>query len=179
MTDEKRSTPRTADLRTAAGHHAGRVLSAYSGEHSVYGIVLVTALIAVGVDDETDLDVLVFVLGTVFVFWLAHIYASVVASRGKRPPVPLGRAILDGMRHTSGMLVAMLIPSLLLLLAVFGWVEEWTAYWLALGSGVVLLALIGWANASRNGSPWLWRIAGTLATTGLGLFVILLSIVVH
>ena len=57
------------------------MLDAYSGEHGVYGIVLVTALIAVGWEDETDFDVLLFVIGTIFVFWLAHIYAAVVASR--------------------------------------------------------------------------------------------------
>jgi hypothetical protein len=35
-------------------NHARRVLDAYSGEHGVYGIVLVTALIAVGWEDDTD-----------------------------------------------------------------------------------------------------------------------------
>lgn len=159
--------------------HAKRVLGAYSGEHGVYGIVLVTALIAVGWDDDTDLEVLVFVVGTVFVFWLAHIYAAVVASRAKAPPVALRTAVAAGIRHTYGMLVAMLIPVFLLSLAVIDLVEEYTAYYLALGSGVVMLALIGYANASRNRSPWYWRVGGVLATTGLGLLVIVLSIVVH
>ncbi|WP_314502401.1 hypothetical protein [uncultured Microbacterium sp.] len=159
--------------------HARRVLDAYSGEHGVYGIVLVTALIAVGWDDDTDLEVLVFVVGTVFVFWLAHIYAAVVASRAAETPLVLRTAVARGIRHTYGMLVAMLIPALLLSLAVIGLVEEYTAYYLALGSGVVMLALIGYANAARNRSPWYWRLGGVLATTGLGLLVIVLSIIVH
>ena len=155
------------------------VLDAYSGEHGVYGIVLVTALIGVGWDDETDLEVLIFVVGTVIVFWLAHIYAAVVASRAARPPVVLRVALVHGIRHTYGMLVAMLVPALLLWLAVVDLVEEYTAYYLALGSGIVLLALIGYANAARNGSTWPWRIAGILSTTALGLLVIVLSILVH
>jgi len=159
--------------------HARRVLDAYSGEHGVYGIVLVTALIAVGWDDDTDLEVLVFVVGTVLVFWLAHIYAAVVASRAAETPLVLRTAVARGIRHTYGMLVAMLIPALLLSLAVIGLVEEYTAYYLALGSGVVMLALIGYANAARNRSPWYWRLGGVLATTGLGLLVIVLSIIVH
>ena len=159
--------------------HARRVLDAYSGEHGVYGIVLVTALIAVGWDDDTDLEVLVFVVGTVFVFWLAHIYAAVVASRAAETPLVLRTAVARGIRHTYGMLVAMLIPALLLSLAVIGLVEEYTAYYLALGSGVVMLALIGYANAARNRSLWYWRLGGVLATTGLGLLVIVLSIIVH
>jgi hypothetical protein len=159
--------------------HARRVLDAYSGEHGVYGIVLVTALIAVGWDDDTDLEVLVFVVGTVFVFWLAHIYAAVVASRAAEKPVPLRTAVAHGIRHTYGMLVAMLVPAILLSLAVMGWVEEYTAYYLALASGIVILALIGYANAARNRSPWFWRLGGVLVTTGLGLLVIVLSIIVH
>lgn len=159
--------------------HAKRMLGAYSGEHGVYGVVLVTALIAVGWDDDTDLEVLIFVIGTVFVFWLAHIYAAVVASRAADAPPSLRTALALGIRHTYGMLVAMLIPAFLLWLAVIDVVEEYTAYYLALGSGVVTLAVIGYANASRNRSPWYWRVAGVLATTALGLLVIVLSIIVH
>ena len=159
--------------------HAKRMLGAYSGEHGVYGVVLVTALIAVGWEDDTDLEVLIFVVGTVFVFWLAHIYAAVVASRAAETPPSLRTALALGIRHTYGMLVAMLIPAFLLWLAVIDVVEEYTAYYLALGSGVVTLAVIGYANAARNRSPWYWRVAGVLATTALGLLVIVLSIIVH
>ena len=77
------------------------------------------------------------------------------------------------------MLVAMLIPALLLTLGSLGWVEEYTAYFLALGSGIVLLGVIGYANAAANGSSWPWRIAGVLATTLLGAIVIGLSILAH
>ncbi|KAA9110580.1 hypothetical protein [Microbacterium rhizomatis] len=159
--------------------HAHWVLSAYSGEHGVYGIVLVTAVIAVGWDYESDLDVLLFVLGTVLVFWLAHIYASVVASRDAWRRESLPRAIAAGARHSSGMLAAMLVPAALLATAVIGVTDEWTAYYLALGSGIALLALIGYANAARHGSSWPWRIAGAAVTTLLGALVIGLSILVH
>ena len=40
-------------------------------------------------------------------------------------------------------------------------------------------AVIGWANAARNRSPWPWRVAGALVTTALGLLVIGLSIIAH
>jgi len=172
------AAPVSAAIR-AAGRHGRRVLSAYNGEHGVYGLVLVTALIAVGWEEETDLEVLLFVVGTVVVFWLAHVYAAVVASRAEHPPVPLRTAIGRGARHASGLFLAMLIPALLLLLGVLGWVEEYTAYFLALGSGVVVLGVIGYANAARNGSTWPWRVAGVLTTTALGLLIIGLSILAH
>jgi positive regulator of sigma E activity len=169
----------TGRLRAVGGAGARRVLGAYSGEHGVYGIVLVTAVIAVGWDDETDLDVLVFLLGTVVVFWLAHIYSGVVASRGAAHREPLLAAVRTAMKHASGMLIAMLIPAILLSTAVLGWVEEWTAYFMALGSGLLMLAIIGYLNAARNRSPWPWRVAGVLSTTLLGALVIGLSIMVH
>lgn len=175
MTTDDDTSPSGATPRR--GIH--RVLDAYSGEHAVYGLVLVTALVAVGWEEDTDFEVLLFVVGTVFVFWLAHIYAAVVASRSSRPAEPLGAAVREGVRHASGMLVAMLVPAALLVLGAVGLVEEYTAYFLALGSGVLLLAIIGYANAARNGSSWPWRIAGVLTTTVLGLLVIGLSILAH
>ncbi|GAA5208878.1 hypothetical protein [Microbacterium kyungheense] len=156
-----------------------RILDAYSGEHAVYGLVLVTALVAVGWEEDTDFEVLLFVVGTVVIFWLAHIYAAVVASRAEHPAKPMPAAIGDGARHASGMLVAMLVPAALLLLGTVGLVEEYTAYFLALASGIVMLAVIGYANAARNGSSWPWRIAGLVATTLLGMLVIGLSILAH
>jgi hypothetical protein len=170
---------RTERLRAAAAVPSRRILSIYSGEHGVYGLVLVTALVAVGWQDDTDFEVLLFVLGTVLVYWLAHIYAAVVASRRSHPVPRLHEATIEGARKASPMLVAMLIPALLLSLAAVGWVEEYTAYFLALGSGIVLLGVIGYANAASNGAPWLWRIAGVLATTLLGAIVIGLSILAH
>ena len=175
-----RSAPSTTGrLRAVAAKPARLVLDAYSGEHGVYGIVLVTALIAVGWEDDTDLEVLLFVVGTVFVFWLAHIYAAVVASRGTHSPLVLRTALARGIRNTYGMLVAMLVPAVLLSLAFIGWVEEYTAYYLALASGIVMLGLIGYANAARNGGSWAWRVAGVLSTTFMGVLVIVLSIIVH
>lgn len=176
--DASQEHPRTHPIRQTGARHARRLLSAYSGEHGVYGIVLVTALIAAEVDADTDDDVIVFVLGTVVVFWLAHIYAAVVAGRGARPAPPLGRALRDGARHSSGMAIAMLIPIALLMTAGLG-VDEWLAYFAALFSGIVMLGVIGYLNARRNGSTWPWRVAGVVTTMLLGIVVVLLSIAVH
>jgi len=177
MSDDD-ATPATKNLRQTSARHARRLLSAYTGEHGIYGIVLVTALIAGEVDAETDDDVIAFVLGTVVIFWIAHIYAAVVASRGKSPAPPLGRALRDGVRHSSGMALAMLIPIALLMTTYVG-VDEWSAYFAALLSGIVMLGAIGYLNARRNGSTWPWRVAGVITTMLLGIVVVLLSIAAH
>jgi positive regulator of sigma E activity len=145
----------------------------------VYGIVLVTALAAAEIEAETDWDVIVFVLGTVGVFWLAHIYAAVVSARGRQPVPRLRTAIWHGVGHSSGMVIAMLIPVTLLATGTLGLLDEWVAYYLALGSGIAILATIGYANARRNASTWPWRLAGVATTTSLGAVVIALSIWAH
>jgi hypothetical protein len=76
------------------------------------------------------------------------------------------------------MALAMLIPIALLASTRVG-VDEWSAYFAALLSGIVMLGAIGYLNARRNGSSWPWRIAGVVTTMLLGIVVIILSIAAH
>lgn len=160
---------------------ARRVLDAYTGEHGVYGVVLVTALIALGEDHDTDLDVLLFVVGTVFVFWLAHVYAGVVSQSGTADGAarPLRSRIRHAARHTGGLLLAVVPPTLILWAGVFGLLDESVAYIASMLCGVVVLGVIGFLNATRNKRPWWVRIGASVTTAMLGVLVILLDIAVH
>lgn len=181
---EPTSEPEPEGARSArptARHHARRVLSAYTGEHGIYGVVLVTALLAIGEHYDTDLEVLVYVVGTMLVFWLAHLYAGVVAAGGdpERRADPLWSKLAHSARHSAGMLLAMLPPVVLLALATVGVLDEEDAYDYALLTGVVVLAAIGWLNAARNGRPWYVRIGGAAATAMLGILIMTLSALAH
>ncbi|QEO15688.1 hypothetical protein FLP10_15575 [Agromyces intestinalis] len=172
-----------ADPTTKADRaSAARLVADYARtEHGVHGVVLVSALTAVGWHFDTDLEVLWFIVGSVVVLWLTHVYAAVVA--GRRTPegrgIALWRAILTAAGHTSGLLVAMLLPVFFLLLAVIGLIDEYLAYYLALWVGVVELAVMGWLNSARNESPWWLRALSALITAGFGLAVIWLGTLVH
>ena len=165
----------------AAWRPVRRALATYSTEYAIYGTVLVSAVIAVGWEDETDLDVLLFVLGTVGVFGLAHVYSWVLAREDDTEPRfrAIGVAAGAAVRHTAGLLTAMVLPALFLLLAVVGWVDEYVAYYAALWVGVVVLAALGYLASARRGSPWYLRILSTLLTASLGLLIIWLSALVH
>ncbi len=174
--DAPNEPPATGGVR----HHARRVLSAYTGEHGVYGVVLVTALVALGEHYDTDFEVLLYVVGTMVIFWLAHVYSGVVAANAPHArDVPTRRKILHAARHSSGMLVAMLPPAILLAFGSFGILDEDTAYDLALLTGVLVLAVIGWLNAARNGRRWYGRLLGAFTTAMLGILVIGLSTLAH
>ncbi|MFB6610243.1 hypothetical protein ACFCVO_07990 [Agromyces sp. NPDC056379] len=179
MGEEAAHSRRTA--AEAAARPVRFVLDAYNTEHAVYGLVLVTALITVGWKFDTDLEVLLFIVGTVGVFWLTHIYAVVVASRrtAEGRAVPIGRAVARSASRSVGMLLAMLLPVLALALATLGWVDEYVAYYIALCVGIVSLAVIGWVNSERNRGAWYFRLLSAVITTVLGLAVIWLSSLVH
>ena len=165
----------------AAWRPVRTALATYRTEYAIYGTVLVSAVIAVGWEDETDLDVLLFVLGSVGVFWLAHVYAVVLARADDTEPVirAIAVAARAAIRRTAGLLVAMVLPAVFLLLAVVGWVDEYVAYYAALWVGVVVLAVLGYLASARRGSPWYLRAVSALLIASLGVLIIWLSALVH
>ena len=188
MTDHESSAPRhqaephrLGPTASAGPASVGLVLRAYRTEYAIYGTVLVSALIAVGWKYNTDLEVLIFTVGTIGVFWLAHIYSGVVA--GEKPEGPRGPALwhaaLGSARTSVGMVLAMLLPAFFLLLATLGILDEYVAYYIALWTGVAVLAALGWANSARRGNPWPLHVVSAAITSALGLGVIWLSTLVH
>ncbi|GAA1060585.1 hypothetical protein [Agromyces bracchium] len=163
---------------------AGLMLRAYRSESSIYGVVLVSAVIAVGWNDDTDLDVLLFTLGATGVFWLAHVYSGTIArEEGPESGRPRWRAIARAARtsavDSSGIVLAMVVPIVFLGMAAIGWLDEYVAYWIALFAGTAVLAIIGWAVAARRGGNRGWHLLSALVTASLGLLVIWLSSLVH
>jgi hypothetical protein len=157
------------------------VLRAYRSESAIYGVVLVSSLIAIGWRENTDLEVLGFTLGAVIVFWLAHVYAGTVSR--EETGSPRWRAIFAAARTSAagsaGMLLAMILPTIFLILATVDVLDEYVAYYLALWVGALVLAVIGWWTAARRGGHWAWRLLSAVMTASLGLFVIWLGSLVH
>ena len=157
------------------------MVRAYRSEYAIYGVVLVSSLIAIGWHENTDLEVLVFTFGAVLVFWLAHVYAGTVSR--EETGSPRWRAIFAAARaaaaHSSGMLLAMILPTVFLILATVGVLDEYVAYYLALWVGVAVLAVIGWWTAARRGGHWTWRLVSAVITASLGMLVIWLGSLVH
>jgi hypothetical protein len=115
------------------------------------------------------------VLSTAVVLWIAHVYAhSLAESLSEGRPLRVG-----GVRRLAGrelgILLAVVPPSLALLLGAVGVLDESASIWLALAAGLVALALEGlrYARVERLG------LAGTLlvvaANTALGLLVVVLK----
>ncbi|WP_394162159.1 hypothetical protein [Galactobacter valiniphilus] len=152
-------------------------------EQGVYGLILVSGLIAsAGGLGASAGRVLLFVAVTVIVFWLAHVYASVVAGHGRwdaaGKPKPLGVTIRESVREARGMLISSVFPMLALFLGVLGLLPDPASFWLALWTSVAALACLGYLSYRRLGASTPARLVGAVATASFGLVIILAKVLV-
>ena len=147
----------------------------------IYGTIVSSAVIAVADDDDSDFDVFVVTVVTMLVFWAAHVFAIAVANHGRRNGRVIGIrvAFREGVQHSSGLLLASIIPLLFLILGSIGVMDEDTAYLVALVVGMVLLGVLGWLAFSERGSAWPVRLLGGVGTALFGLVIIVFKAVLH
>lgn len=157
-------------------------LSAFGTEGAVYGNILVSGMIVVaGTYRATAWNVLITVIGTVLVFWAAHVYAGTLSMQvaDDGDPHPLSHSFRLALRRSLGMLIAALLPSLVLLLGTLKIVDDQVALWVALWLGVIILGVIGYLVYARRGSSMVVRLLGALSSAGFGLVMVLLKAFVH
>lgn len=147
----------------------------------VYGTILATSLIAAFSEDEEagSGDILVSVLLTVAVFWAAHVYADVLGrSAGGHRSV--GRAeVIASIRHEWPLVEAAVVPCLALALGALGPLGDDASFDLALALGVVSMAAWGLVAARAAGARPAVTVATTVASTGLGLVIVALKVLVE
>lgn len=186
--EAKRAPILTAMSRSAADHSILRIHDAlrpgFGTEAAVYGTILVSGLIALAsYAGETSIHVLIKVGVTVVVFWGAHVYAGTVARMGERAGpearAQLGQAFRGSLRHSLGMLTSAGLPALILVFGTTRIIPDEIANDIALWSGVVILAFLGYVAFLRRGSSHLVRIAGALATASFGLAFVVMKALIH
>ncbi|MGP5165354.1 hypothetical protein [Arthrobacter rhombi] len=153
-----------------------------SFESAVYGLIVVSAmLIVMGRYANTSAENFFKVLGTVVVFWAAHLFAVAVAHLNQSEP---GQATFRGeiahaWRHSVGLLLAAVIPLGILLLGVLGVLSDEAVLWTALWVNVFLLAVVGYLSSLRW-APTVWtRLMVSGCTALLGLLVVGLKVFLH
>lgn len=145
---------------------------------AVYGLILYSALVAALSDDDANaLDVLVGAVLTLLVFWGAHVFAGSITGHGAERP--LGQATKEAIGHSSGMLLASIIPSIPLIFGVFGVISTDEAVGWSLLIAMVILGIIGYRAFAQRGRPIIVRVLGGLGAAMFGFLVILLNILVH
>lgn len=178
------------DRRSAADHGILRVHRAlrpgFGTEAAVYGTILVSGLVAVSsAHGETSFVVLATVAITVLVFWGAHVYAGTVArvtehdEHDRGGAVGVRAAFGASVQHSLGMLSSATVPAAFLLAGTTRVIPDGLANDLALWSGVVILAFLGYVAFLGRGSPLHTRILGALGTASFGIVFVVLKALVH
>lgn len=146
----------------------------------VYGTIIALAVLVAGArafPDEAG-HIAGLVLTTTVVFWLAHVYARGLGdsvARERRLTLAELRSVA---RHEAAVIEAALLPVAALVLGAIGVVSTHFAIWLALGTGLAVLAAEGILFARVERLGWLGTLVIVSVNLALGVALIGLKLVV-
>ena len=148
---------------------------------AIYGLILATSVIAVSreYDSSNAARVGVAVLITGIVFWLAHVYARVLAGSVTHQRRPSRSEVREALRH-DWPLVEVTVPLVVILaLGVIDVVPDKTAILAATLAALVELAAAGTYAARVSGAGLGGTMVSAVIAVTLGLAVVLLKALVH
>jgi len=146
---------------------------------AIYGLILATSVIAVSgrYDPDNAGATAVTVVVTATVFWLAHVYAEVLAlGHGGRPTWAEVRRILD---QEWPLVQAGILPTAILLSGVVGLLPDHRAHDAAVIACLAELAATGVLFARAAGARGLGAAVSGAIALAFGVVVILLKVAVH
>jgi hypothetical protein len=148
---------------------------------AIYGLILATSVMAVSAEYASSNAglVAVTVLVTGVVFWLAHVYARVLAGSITNHRAPNRSDVRNAVRH-DWPLVEVTVPLVLILaLGALGVLADRTAILAATLAVLAELAAAGAYSARASGAGLAGTAASALIAVSLGGAVVLLKTVVH
>ncbi len=159
-----------------------RVLrSSGSVTEGIYGLILATAMITVAreYDAANAGRIAVTVLVTAVVFWLAHVYARVLARSMERDHLLTRAEVRDVLRH-DWPLVEVTLPLVgVLLLGALDILRDQAAVLVALLLALAELAASGAWVARASGASAGVTVLSAVVAVALGTAVVLLKVLVH
>ncbi len=149
------------------------------GEGAITGTVVCAAAIAYSAGHvDTIGQLCLTILGTVVVYWLAHLHAVTIGASLNDRHHPLA-ALRHGLLHTLPILGASIVPLVILLVGTLFGADVRDAAWVALLSTIALLAIYSYIAGARGGLDTGGRIASAAVGAGLGVLVALLKVALH
>ena len=123
--------------------------------------------------------ILVFTASTLAVFWLAHVYSSLLgnwADQGQRPD---SKTALESLRFELPVLSAPMFPLSVLILGWLDVISDHASINAALGLCVAEIGLTAWFASRRGGANPLWASAAVLVSLSFGVGIIALKSILH
>ena len=149
------------------------------GEGAITGTVVCAAVIAyAGSYADSVARLTAAILGTVAVYWLAHLHALTIGRSLRQHEHPLA-ALRHALGETLPIAAASVVPVAVLLLTSLLGADLLTAAWTALVASITLLTAYSYMAGARGGLDTRGRIASAAAGAALGVLVALLKVALH
>jgi hypothetical protein len=158
-------------VEIAAGGKAGPGPKARTGRRrasGIYGAIITAAILATAGNELHTYTLVVSVVITLLVYWLAEEYAELLGEQVEGGVVPTWRYIRGALAATWPMVTASFAPLLALVLARLAGASIGVADNIGLVTAVVLLVVHGW-SAARSAQLRSWQLAfATSVAVALG-----------
>jgi hypothetical protein len=150
-----------------------------ASEGAITGTVVCAAAIAAGAGHLHSTGQLsVVILGTIAVYWVAHLHAETIGSALTHRHHPLA-AVRHAFWETVPIAAASVVPLGVLLVTTLLGAELKTAARTAVYASVALLAIYSYVAGGRGGLDLGGRLASAAAGAGVGLLVVVLKAGLH
>jgi hypothetical protein len=146
---------------------------------AIYGTIAAMAVIAGAARQPSHGRVLALAVGTVFVFWLAHVYAHALAHHLRGARRLDWSAITAAMSEQRTMLEGPAVLFFVLALGGIGLLDSHLAVNLALWVGVAMLVAWGVAYARRQRWGWPTSVTAGVVNGAFGLVIVALEVLIH
>ena len=164
---------------SSTSHGIARLLPKGNVEGSIYGVILVSSLVAT-LSPKNDVGVTMAALAvTTIVFALAHAWAHAMSHAADAHAPIDRRALIHSLGHewaivqAAGPVLVALIPVAL------DWYDQTTGLWIGLGCNTVLLLIWGAGVRELGGGTRVQMLLAALASGSLGLLLAALKVAVH
>ena len=147
-------------------------LGMINGEGIITGTVVSAAVIAASVGHLEETRLVIAILATAFIYWLAHLHARTLGDAVKHHTHPVD-ALKEALAETWPILAAALVPIIILIVTQLAGADIRTAAWIAVISSTVLLTVYSFFAGRRGGLG----IGGSLVSGSIGAMLGILIIV--
>lgn len=147
-------------------------LGMINGEGIITGTVVSAAVIAAAVGHLEETRLVIAILATAFIYWLAHLHARTLGDAVKHHTHPVD-ALKEALAETWPILAAALVPIIILIVTQLAGADIRTAAWIAVISSTVLLTVYSFFAGRRGGLG----IGGSLVSGSIGALLGILIIV--
>lgn len=149
------------------------------GEGAITGTVVCAAAIAYGAGHvKSTAELSLAILGTVAVYWLAHLHAVTLGSSLTHRHHPIA-AFRHALVVTAPIFGASILPLLVLLVCRLAGAGLRTSAWIALIATIGLLTVYSYLAGARGGLDTGGRVASACAGAAIGILVALLKVALH